>query len=140
MGFINVSKEKKDTIITGKIDKFNYLGIESDRTSLVPLGVAFGINMPEKIEDAYTSLMRSEQVNSNSELKALLACAAIQRMKDSDDINIVLSEDNMLKNADEMLNRGLDVIGEQIDTFPAENMQNKMIELMDEAYEKNIKQ
>lgn len=135
--FINVEKEKMQKIIKGLIDKENYLGLNQDRSRLVGLGVALGINEPKNLASRL-SLSRGEYIKNNAELEAIVTCATVMHMDKTGDLNEQLSDDSIFKCADECLNTGLDIIEDNIINKPMNNYKLKLLEELDELYEDYI--
>ena len=138
MPFINIERKKRKQILENKIDQQNFLGLFNDRGRLIALGVSLGLDRPTPITNK-DALSRQEYVERNHELKTIMACVAIEHMKENDDLNEVLSDSNRFNLTDECLNRGLDVIEDQIDSIPADNYRLRLIEDLELLYEENVK-
>lgn len=137
MPFINIEKAKRTKILNNKIDVENYLGLSNNRIDLTAMGVALGIDRPVSVI-LKDNLLRQEYVENNFLLRTIITCGAIYTMNDNDDLNDVLSNENIFKNASECLNRGLDIIENQINSYPASNHRLKLIEELEELYDETI--
>ena len=138
MPFINIEKAKRNSVLKEKIDAENYLGLYNDRVRLTSLGVSLGLDRPIKIK-SNEGLLRNDNVENNFFLKTIITCGTIYSLNDNDDLNEVLSNDYIYKHASECLNRGLDIIVDQIDSYPASNYRLKLIEELDDLYEEIVK-
>lgn len=133
MRFVNIEREKRKSILEKKIDKYNYLSMGKERTTLIKLGIAMGLDNP-RILKSKDPLVRPEYVKSNPELTAIIACSAIEHMDENADLNQVLESGSMFGIAEECLNEGLNVIEDQIDNMPTNNFRLRMIEELEELY------
>lgn len=137
MPFINIERSKRTKILKEKVDAENYLGLFNDRVTLASLGFSLGIDRPITIK-SNDPLLRQEYVENNFLLQTIITCGAIYSMSEEEDLNHILSNEFIYKNASECLNRGLDIIENQINSYPASNYRLKLIEELEELYDEII--
>lgn len=134
----SIEKSKRESVLVNKIDKIRYLGFSNNtRILLTQYSMSLGVDRPVKV-NSKDPLLRAEYIENNNELKTLITCAAINNI-DIDNSDEELNEENIFEISQNCMNRGLDIISDEIDNMVLNNFQLNKIEELNSLFKENVK-
>lgn len=141
MTFLNVAVNLKKSGVIKTIDRTDYFKLANPGTSRpdlynFALALGFSRGYPTEIEGAKESFVREEYVNNARYIYSSIYFSEYVNQGHKDEVDNLIYAENTFALADQFANTGFSVLKDLVENEPEETLTYKLIQEMDEIYEK----